>query len=152
MDRDYLFREVPVRFSLREGHRTEHLVTLSTGSLSFPNVKIEDAMRKRTASADIARLTGVSCATVSYVINGRQDTRISSETRDWILTAAKKNGYRRNRLAAALSTGRTNIIGVVTHPTDSGTGVLSIVRTCFWRSAWQQSAPSETRSCFGSPS
>ncbi|MDQ2687974.1 MAG: LacI family transcriptional regulator, partial [Armatimonadota bacterium] len=73
-------------------------------------------MRKRTTSEDIARLTGVSRATVSYVINGRQETRISPETRDRILKAAKENGYQRNRLAAALSTGRTHTVGVVTHP------------------------------------
>lgn len=73
-------------------------------------------MRKRTTSEDIARLTGVSRATVSYVINGRQDTRISPETRERILAVARETGYQRNRLAAALSTGRTNTVGVVTHP------------------------------------
>lgn len=73
-------------------------------------------MRKRTTSQDIARLTGVSRATVSYVVNGRLDTRISPETRDRILAVARETGYQRNLLAAALSTGRTNTVGVVTHP------------------------------------
>ena len=44
---------------------------------------------------DIARLTGVSQATVSLVLNGRTDAdvRIAPETRDRVLRAIQDTGY-----------------------------------------------------------
>lgn len=69
---------------------------------------------KQTTSEDIARLAGVSRASVSYVLNGRADARISPETRTRILKAAREAGYQPNRLATALSTGRIHTVGIVT--------------------------------------
>lgn len=70
---------------------------------------------KKITSQEIARLTGVSRTTVSYVLSGREGVRVSSETRERILGVARQAGYRRNRLAQALISGRMYSLGIVTH-------------------------------------
>ncbi len=61
--------------------------------------------------ADVGRLAGVSHQTVSRVINGSPSVR--PETRERVLAAMRKLGYRPNSVARALATGRTNTLGVV---------------------------------------
>jgi DNA-binding LacI/PurR family transcriptional regulator len=61
-------------------------------------------------TADIAREVGVSRATVSYVLNGTPNTRISAETRAKILAAAEKLGYTPHALAKSLRVGHSNTI------------------------------------------
>ena len=72
-------------------------------------------MNKRPTQADVARLAGVSRATVSYVINNRTDgnVRISEETRRRVLDAVEELGYQPNRLARSLRRGHTHIIGMI---------------------------------------
>jgi LacI family transcriptional regulator len=72
-------------------------------------------MKKRPTQQDVARLTGVSRATVSYVINNRSDgtVRISEETRRRVLEAVEKLGYQPNVLARSLRRGKTHTIGVI---------------------------------------
>ena len=65
----------------------------------------------RTTYAEIAARAGVSRATVSRVMNG--DERVHSERAKAVLEAASKLGYRTNRAARALSTGRTGQIALV---------------------------------------
>jgi DNA-binding LacI/PurR family transcriptional regulator len=61
---------------------------------------------------DIANRAGVSRATVSYVLNGRENgVRISDGTRQRVLAAAAELGYRRNALAHAVTTGRNPVLG-----------------------------------------
>src|SRR5438045_9598576 len=60
---------------------------------------------------DIAAALGVSVATVSNVFNGRPN--VGCATRQKILQAAKQLGYRPNRAAQAMRTGRTRAIGLV---------------------------------------
>lgn len=63
---------------------------------------------------DIAREAGVSRTTASYVLNGRDLTiRISAETRQRVLDAARMLGYRRNELARAVVTGKNQVLGVL---------------------------------------
>ncbi|HWK27709.1 MAG TPA: LacI family DNA-binding transcriptional regulator [Solirubrobacter sp.] len=60
--------------------------------------------------ADVARLAGVSVTTVSHVING---TRPASErTRERVLEAIERTGYRPNTLARALARGGTQSLGL----------------------------------------
>lgn len=61
---------------------------------------------------DIAKACGVSAATVSYVLNNRQDQRISEALRQKILHYANLTGYVSSPAARALSTGRHNAVGV----------------------------------------
>ena len=60
---------------------------------------------------DIAATVGVSVATVSNVFNGRPN--VGRATRQKVLRAAKRMGYRPNRAAQAMRTGRTRAIGLV---------------------------------------
>jgi DNA-binding LacI/PurR family transcriptional regulator len=61
--------------------------------------------------AEVAREAGVGVATVSRVINGSAAVR--EDTRRRVLDAVDRLGYSPNAAARALSTGRTNRIGVV---------------------------------------
>jgi DNA-binding LacI/PurR family transcriptional regulator len=75
---------------------------------------------------DIARLTGVSQATVSLVLNGRTDSdvRIAPETRDRVLRAIRETGYVADPIARRLAARHNRIIGVFTYEAvfPSGTG------------------------------
>ncbi len=62
-------------------------------------------------SADVARLAGVSQATISLVLNGRASkVRISNETRDRVFAAAAHLGYTPNHAARSLRQRSTKII------------------------------------------
>lgn len=69
---------------------------------------------KKPTQSDVARLAGVSRATVSFVINGKDTTGvpISQETRKRVLDAVDKLGYVVNAGAQALRSGDTKTIGV----------------------------------------
>ncbi|MGC9346776.1 MAG: LacI family DNA-binding transcriptional regulator [Anaerolineae bacterium] len=68
---------------------------------------------KRPTQADVARIAGVSRATVSYVLNDRTDgrIRITSETRQKVLKAAEELGYAPSALARNLRSGTSRMIG-----------------------------------------
>lgn len=63
------------------------------------------------AMTDVARLAGVSHQTVSRVLNGHPNVR--EQTRIRVRAAIAELGYRPNRAARALVTGRSQVIGVV---------------------------------------
>ncbi|MCO1576870.1 LacI family DNA-binding transcriptional regulator [Crossiella sp. SN42] len=64
------------------------------------------------AMTDVARLAGVSHQTVSRVLNDHPNVR--EQTRLRVRAAIKELGYRPNRAARALVTGKSQLIGVVT--------------------------------------
>jgi DNA-binding LacI/PurR family transcriptional regulator len=70
---------------------------------------------KRPTQVDVARLAGVSRATVSYVLNDPTDQRIpiSPETRNRVLNAIAELGYEIDARAQALRSGDTKTIGVL---------------------------------------
>jgi LacI family transcriptional regulator len=70
---------------------------------------------KRATQNDVARLAGVSRATVSYVLNGRTDgtIRVSDETREKILVSMRELDYRVNLNARSLKTNRTQLLAVL---------------------------------------
>jgi LacI family transcriptional regulator, galactose operon repressor len=70
---------------------------------------------KRPTQVDVARLAGVSRATVSYVLNDHLDQRIpiSAETRQRVLQAITELGYEIDARAQALRSGDTKTIGVL---------------------------------------
>ena len=63
------------------------------------------------AMTDVARVAGVSHQTVSRVLNGHPSVR--EETADRVRAAIAELGYRQNRAARALATGRSQVLGVV---------------------------------------
>ncbi len=70
-------------------------------------------MRKRISSNDVAKLAGVSRATVSYVLNGSSTQTIPETTKKKVLDAAEKLGYFPNRQARTLKTKKTDCICVM---------------------------------------
>ncbi|MFI5842910.1 LacI family DNA-binding transcriptional regulator [Catenuloplanes sp. NPDC051500] len=75
------------------------------------------ASRKRITQQDIARMTGVSQATVSLVLNGRgdADVRIAPETRERVLAAIRSTGYVADPIARRLADRHNRILGVFTY-------------------------------------
>ncbi|KQM82541.1 LacI family DNA-binding transcriptional regulator [Agromyces sp. Leaf222] len=67
--------------------------------------------RRAPSMADVAREANVSGQTVSRVSNGRDN--VDAITRDRVLAAMSKLGYRPNSAARALRTGRFRSIGVI---------------------------------------
>ena len=67
---------------------------------------------------DVSKLSGVSTATVSRVIN--KSAKVSPKTRTRVLKTIEKLGYMRNHSARALARQRTDTIGVVFPGIDSG--------------------------------
>ena len=63
----------------------------------------------RITIRDIARLSGVSIATVSRVINGRPD--VATRTRDEVMRVMRAHDFVTNSSARALSVGRTGLVG-----------------------------------------
>ena len=61
---------------------------------------------------DVAKLAGVSVATISYVVNNGPRP-VSDETRKKVLWAIEQLGYRPSAIARSLKTKRTLSIGVV---------------------------------------
>jgi LacI family transcriptional regulator len=69
----------------------------------------------RPTQVDVARLAGVSRATVSYVLNGLTEGRvpISDETRQRVLDAIEELGYEPDARAQALRSGSTKTIALI---------------------------------------
>ncbi len=66
----------------------------------------------RVTIRDIAERLNLSTATVSKVLSGRESVFISEATRQKVLETARQMGYRPNRVARALVTGKTDIISL----------------------------------------
>jgi LacI family transcriptional regulator len=69
-------------------------------------------MAKRPTRDDVAKLAGVSVATVSYVINNGPRP-VSEGTRARVLEAVEQLGYRPHAIARSLKTGRTRTVGLL---------------------------------------
>jgi DNA-binding LacI/PurR family transcriptional regulator len=79
---------------------------------------------KRVTQQDIARMTSVSQATVSLVLNGRAaaGARIAPATRDRVLRVIEETGYVADPIARRLLAQRNQIIGVFTYEALFPTG------------------------------
>ncbi len=80
--------------------------------------------KSRPTYAEIAKLAGVSEATVSRVLNG--DPKVDSDRVAAVNKAVDQLGYQKNRAAAALASGRTGLIAVVIDDD------LSVFQDPFW--------------------
>lgn len=67
-------------------------------------------METKVTSKDIARMAGVSQATVSYILNNKSGKKISKETRDKVLSITKKLNYIPNSAAQRLKTKSTKCV------------------------------------------
>lgn len=68
---------------------------------------------RRPTSTDVAKLAGVSRATVSYVLNDTKHQSIPEETQARVLAAARDLGYTPNAAAKALRAGQSNLVLLV---------------------------------------
>src|SRR5690606_40778957 len=72
-----------------------------------------ESSARRPILADVARLAGVSIATASKALNGREQVR--EETRQKVILAAEQLSFRPNVLARQLQQGRSGAVGLVPH-------------------------------------
>ena len=70
-----------------------------------------DASQTKITSLDVAKLAGVSQSAVSRVFT--KGASASAKTAEKVQNAAKELGYRPNRIARSLLTGRSFMIGLV---------------------------------------
>ena len=68
---------------------------------------------RRVTSREVAERAGVSRATVSFVLNGVRTDRVSEDTRQRVLRAARELGYVPDSAARTLVSGRTGTIGLL---------------------------------------
>jgi DNA-binding LacI/PurR family transcriptional regulator len=73
---------------------------------------------------DVAQASGVSATTVSFVLNGVTDQRISPATRDRVMQAARELGYVPHGVAKALREGSSRIVLLGLPPGARGGGSL----------------------------
>ena len=62
---------------------------------------------------DVAERAGVAVNTASTILNRRPNSWASKETEERVFLAAKDLGYRPNRAAVALRSGRFNTVGLL---------------------------------------
>jgi LacI family transcriptional regulator len=82
----------------------------------------------RPRRTDVARLAGVSPATVSFVLNQTPGQTISEETRQRVLQAVAELDYRPNRAAQGLRQGRSATIGFVSHDFEFGVFTTAAIK------------------------
>ena len=69
--------------------------------------------RRQARSLDVAKLAGVSRTTVSFVLNDVPGVKITEETRQRVLQAARELNYYPTAAARSLASGKTKRIGLV---------------------------------------
>lgn len=98
--------------------RTCQVQGRSTRALASPGVA-----RKRIGLVDVAAEAGVSVTTASDALSGKG--RLASATRERVLEAAERLGYRPNPLARSLVGARTGLIAVAFSHTGDITAALA---------------------------
>jgi DNA-binding LacI/PurR family transcriptional regulator len=78
--------------------------------VQIQNTSASAVTRPVPTSADVARLAGVSRATVSYVLNNTSAVRISEPTRRRVHDAAKELGYVPHAAARSLRAGHSRMV------------------------------------------
>lgn len=78
----------------------------------MPDEKLIVMSSRLATQSDVARVAGTSTAVVSYVVNGGPRP-VASKTRERVLAAIEKTGYRPNNAARTLLTGKSSTLGMV---------------------------------------
>ena len=76
-------------------------------------------MGKKVTIRDVAKLAGVSVATVSYVLNQKKGQKISDATRRKVLQVSNLLGYMHSSLVKSLVAQKSNSVSLVYTPTDN---------------------------------
>ena len=83
----------------------------ATRVVEFP--LIERPERQRHTSTDVARCAGVSQSTVSLVLSGKGEGRVSAATQERVRRCARELGYRPNLAAQALRLGASRAVALL---------------------------------------
>lgn len=92
----------------------------------MPASPAKNAASSRPTLRDLARDAGVAVTTASVVVRGDQSVVIRPETRQRILDAAQRLGYRRNLAASSLRSGKSNFIGLLVQALDVPVTLLKL--------------------------
>jgi len=87
----------------------------------------------------VAEAAGVSSATVSLVLNGRSDGRVSADLVSRVEAAAARLNYRPNLIARSLRTQVSKTIGIISNDvatTPFAGAMLSGAQEVAWRNGW----------------
>lgn len=87
-------------------------------------------MNARVTSADVARITGLSRTTVSYVLNKTPGHRVPEATQQRVLDAAAQLGYTPSAPARALRSGRSNVVLAVLPDWPISTVLAELLESC----------------------
>lgn len=92
-------------------------------------------MSRRVRLRDVAASAGVSPTTVSFVLAGREDMRLSEATRQKVLDTARALNYRPNLTARTLRTQITRTLGFVSDRVVTDEYVGDLIRGSLLRAA-----------------
>ena len=92
---------------------------------------VADGTGKKATIRDVANLAGVSVATVSYIINGREDQRISEATKKKVWQAINFLNYTPNPYAVGLNTDQLH--SVVIRSAKDVSPMMEAEILCFMR-------------------
>jgi LacI family transcriptional regulator len=84
----------------------------------------------RVTLRDVADHAGVSPTTVSFVLSGRRDMRISAATEERVLQSARVLGYRRSLVPRATPEPGSPVIGLVSDTIGSESFAGEMIRGC----------------------
>src|SRR3954469_19577916 len=105
-------------FDSRQGRAAPERCVRRPGSMrdTSDNLLIMPVVRERPTITDVAKLCGVTPATVSRVLNGKKKFSTSDAVREKILATARKLGYVPDLAARNLNRRETRIIGLFASP------------------------------------
>jgi LacI family transcriptional regulator len=84
---------------------------------------------RRTTLMDVAQRAGVSRTTASFVLAGRRDMRISPDTEQRVIQAARELDYRPNLLARSLRTNLSQTVGLISDTIASDVFAGNMIRS-----------------------
>ena len=90
----------------------------------------QDTMQRINVTLqDVAAAAGVSKTTAASILRGDRGFQAARGTRERVQVTAARLGYRRNALAAALSSGRTHTVALLLPPLQSASDMAALTRT-----------------------
>src|SRR2546423_7430941 len=120
---------------------------MKVDSFDPDNIDILPGVRSRPTITDVARLCGVTPATVSRVLNGKQKFSASEAVRQKIFATAHKLGYVPDLSARNLNRRATRIIGLL--PRRKPTSPKGSTSRC-WKDWPRFCIPADTMSSLNS--
>lgn len=93
----------------------------------MPNPKNDKKINAKVTMKDVALAAGVSQSTVSFVLNGQEDMRIGTETKERVLKAAEQLDYRYRPAGRPPTRARHRVLGfMIDEIATSPFGAISI--------------------------